>query len=145
MKKETMQNKLLDILGLHELKSEPKQAGKPKTNNNKFVGISEDEIQEFRARQGLIYFLQAPQLFSAKICKHCGAGFMVSRQFVGYCSYTCIEKSLEEVGITWSRRTEEGIDIDQSYIDRNYDGNEPIWVRDLDVIEQLINSVKEKV
>jgi hypothetical protein len=96
--------------------------------------------------QGIIYFLQAPRLFEAKICKHCGEGFLVSRQNVAFCSYTCIRLSLEEIGIKCQRV--EVHDIDEpfpspKYIDDIYDGNEPIWIRNIDLIESMINKVRE--
>jgi endogenous inhibitor of DNA gyrase (YacG/DUF329 family) len=94
--------------------------------NGSFYGITEDEIQEFREAQGLIYFLQAPALFTPKTCPHCGEHFLVSRQFVGFCSYTCIRKDLEAKGFRWDK----GRDIEELVNDPEvYKGNEPIWIR----------------
>ncbi len=120
MKKETAAAKLNALLGITEKVEEVKT----KSTGN-IVGITEDEIQTFREAQGLIYFLRAPGLFTPKVCGHCGEGFMVSRKYVGYCSYTCIEKSLEELGISWSRKGE----IEPDFIKDIYDGNEPLWIR----------------
>ena len=137
MKRETKQNKLNALLGIVE-KVEDYKA---KSTGN-IVGISEDEIQEFREIQGLIYFLQAPTLFDAKKCPHCGEFFIVSRKYVAYCSYTCIKKSLEEVGINWTKDQDlEALAVDPQV----YGGNEPIWVRRsklehaLKVLQKLLN------
>lgn len=118
MKKSTVANKLNELLGITTKVEEVKTK-----STGKIVGITEEEIQTFREAQGLIYFLQAPSLFTPKICPHCKEGFMVSRKYVSYCSYTCIEKSLEELGITWSRKG----NID-SVVKDIYDGNEPLWI-----------------
>lgn len=141
MKKETTANKLAALLGLTDKVTIPEQF-KDKTKPSKAkptsaeIGISEAEIQDFRAAQGLIYFLQAPELFSMKICKHCGEGFLVSRKYVGFCSYTCIEKSLEEMGIKWRK----GHDLEALARDPEvYDGNEPIWIRNLDRIKAVLD------
>ena len=140
MKRETMQNKLAEILGLDQFKvdtdAKKKSASKA---TEKFVGITEDEIQSFRAAQGLVYFLQAPELFSLKTCPHCTAEFLVSRQYVAFCSYTCISKDLEAKGIKWTK----GEDID-SLITAVYDGNEPIWVRNVDRIRQILDTLPER-
>jgi len=141
MKKETYQNKLAELLGLDQFIVDTAKASsksKPKSED-KFVGITEDEIQSFRAAQGLVYFLQAPELFSLKTCPHCGAEFLVSRQYVAFCSYTCISKDLEAKGIAWSK----GEDID-SLITAVYDGNEPIWVRNVDRIRQILDTLPER-
>jgi endogenous inhibitor of DNA gyrase (YacG/DUF329 family) len=92
----------------------------------RFYGITEDELQEFREAQGLIYFLQAPALFTPKTCPHCGEHFLVSRQFVAFCSYTCIRKDLEAKGFRWDK----GHDIEELVNDPEvYKGNEPLWIR----------------
>lgn len=135
MKKTTVQNKLATLLGLEEFIVDPKtgKSKKEPKNYNAPVGISENEIQNFRAMQGVIYFLQAPELFSAKICPHCGEQFLVSRQYVAFCSYTCIAKDLESKGIKWSRKD------DYDFIgDQLYEGNEPIWIRNLDRLRAIL-------
>lgn len=129
MKKETYANKLFDLLGI---KQEAEKlapdlidpTGKKRAQKyNKYQGVSEEEIQNFRAMQGLIYFLQAPELFSSRICPHCGEHFLVSRQFVAFCSYTCIKKDLEAKGLEWRK----GNDI-EAIVRDVYDGNEPLWI-----------------
>ena len=101
--------------------------------------ITEDEIQNFREMQGIIYFLQAPALFSKKVCrrKECGVTFLVSRKDVAYCSYNCIKRYIEdELGLQWYRdgQLEELIN-DPSV----YNKNEPIWIKNLDKIRELVN------
>lgn len=147
MKKVTTANKLAEILGIADkvdttkYEDDPKKRKKLQSHLAKYQPVPEEEIQNFRAAQGMIYFLQAPELFSAKICKHCGEGFLVSRQQVAYCSYTCIKKELEKLGVTWSREGNyEVLANDESV----YEGNEPIWVRNLDVIRQLLDSISDK-
>lgn len=138
MKRETMQNKLASLLGLEELKVETPKEKKQRKRNSLAEGIREDELQEFRAVQGITYFLQAPELFSAKICPHCKETFLVSRQFVAFCSYTCIRKDLESIGIGWSR----GKDIER-LISEQYDGNEPIWIKNLDRLRTVLETLPE--
>ena len=126
MKRETMQNKLADLLGLSEFKVDKKTGKTQKEikNYNRPVGLSETEIQSYRFAQAVSYFLQAPQLFSAKICPHCGENFLVSREYVQFCSYTCIKKDLEDKGLAWKR----GEDI-EALVKDVYEGNEPLWIR----------------
>lgn len=137
MKRETVQNKLAALLGLNEFIVDPKtgKSQKESRNLNRPVGITEDEIQEFRAIQGVIYFLQAPELFSAKTCPHCGEQFLVSRQFVAFCSYTCIKKDLESKGLGWSK----GDDIELLVKSDVYEGNEPIWIKNLDRLRAILS------
>ena len=148
MKKETYANKLAKLLEqatgvkVTEIKKEHDEQQKIRKGN--LVEVPESQIQSFREAQGLTYFLQAPALFQYKVCPHCNADFLVSRMFVAYCSYTCIEKSLAEVGISWSRAGK----IDDM-IREVYDGQEPLWIRNLDqlqsVLERLVSyrSLKE--
>ena len=150
MRKETVQNKLAELLGLEQFKVD-KSTGKSKKENknlNRPVGITEDEIQEFRAIQGVIYFLQAPELFKPKVCPHCGEQFLVSRQFVAFCSYTCIRKDLEAKGIKVDKTKYEDSDsITFDLIEGVYEGNEPIWIRNLDRLRALLSedSFKESL
>lgn len=137
MRKETIQNKLADLLGLTEFKVPIDKKGKPKVTHNAPVGVTEDEIQNFRAAQGIVYFLQAPELFSGKVCPHCGETFLVSRKYVAFCSYTCIEKDLESKGIKWSRKG----DI-ESLVKEVYEGNEPLWIKNLDALQSILTSVQ---
>ena len=136
MKQETRANKLNELLGITTKVEEVKVR-----STGKIVEISEEEIQNFRAAQGLIYFLKAPALFQAKACKHCGERYLVSRLYVAYCSYTCIRKSLSEQGLEWRK----GHDLEQLAIDPQvYDGNEPLWIRDplLGQLEKIFYEVK---
>lgn len=146
MKMETTANKLAELLGISQevvaqskvVVEAAKNKKQPKGKTSKHpidIGVSEDEIQSFRAAQGLFYFLQAPELFSLKTCKHCSAEFLVSRKYVAFCSYTCIKASLNEIGIAWTK----GDDIESLANDPQvYDGNEPIWVRNVDRIRSII-------
>jgi hypothetical protein len=140
MKKETTANKLAALLGLTDKVAIPehfKDKTKPekKKTTSAHIGISEDKIQDFRAAQGLVYFLQAPELFKLKTCKHCGEQFLVSRMYVAFCSYTCIEKSLEEMGIKWRK----GSDLEALVSDPEvYEGNEPIWIKNIDRIKAVL-------
>jgi hypothetical protein len=121
VKKSTVEAKLNALFGLSKKAEEVKVKA-----TGKVVGVTEDEIQEFRAVQGLHYFLQAPELFTAKVCKHCGEQFLVSRKYVAFCSYTCIQKSLAEQGLSWRK----GQDLETLANDPQvFDGNEPLWIR----------------
>lgn len=139
MKKETYANKLAELLGLPTPAAPPAVGKGKKQNLNTPVGISEDDIQSFRAAQGLIYFLQAPALFTPKKCPHCGESFLVSRQYVSFCSYTCIRKDLEERGIKWSKGEDyEALANDPAV----YEGNEPIWIKNLDAIQAVLDKAR---
>lgn len=129
------ENKLNALLGLTTV------AEKVQHNVlDSFYGISEDEIQDFREAQGLVYFLQAPALFQSKVCKHCGEPFLVSRLYVAFCSYTCIRKDLESRGFL---RWEKGHDLEALANDPEvYEGNEPIWIRN-PKLSQVLAILKE--
>ena len=142
MKTETAQNKLLALLGIQEEAEKVKE--KKKVANGNLRGITEEEIQEFREVQGLIYFLQAPELFSAKKCKHCGADFIVSRLHVALCSYTCIKNSLKDMGIDWRRGAHMEVAIEE-VIKHVYEGNEPIWIRNLERLRTTLNSLSTTI
>lgn len=134
----TAENKLNALLGLTEKVQEVKTR-----STGRIVGVTEKEIQEFREAQGLIYFLQAPALFTPKTCGHCGEAFLVSRKYVAYCSYTCIQKSLEEKGVGWRK----GRDLEALAQDPQvYDGNEPLWIRShsLKRAHEILTSLLEK-
>ncbi len=132
MKKETYAEKLNRMLGITAEVEVVKE--KEKSRKGNIEGITEDEIQSFRAAQGILYFLQAPELFQAKVCPHCKASFLVSRLYVGYCSYTCIRKSLNEQGFEWRK----GQDI-ESVINDVYEGNEPLWIKNLPLLKSKID------
>lgn len=135
MKTETAQRKMLEALGLTD-QAEKIQV-KQQERQGKFVGITEDEIQTLREAQGIIYFLQAPELFKLKTCKHCGADFLVSRLYVAFCSYTCIQKSLEEMGLNWRNNKDLDVIIEE-LVPEVYDGNEPLWIRNIDRIKKVL-------
>lgn len=144
MRRETMMNKLADILGLEELKVPVDKKGrKVEKKLDAPVGISEAELDSYREAQAISYFFKAPELFTSKTCPHCGEVFLVSRQFVAFCSYTCIYKDLQEKGIEWSRKTKDGFDIDKTYIDRILEGNEPLWIRKtgIETIRKVLDAV----
>lgn len=137
MKKETYQDKLNKLLGITDVANEIK--AKQERKRGKIQGITEDEIQEFRSMQGIIYFLQAPELFTPKVCPHCGENFLVSRLYVKYCSYTCIRKSLNEQGFEW--RKSHDIEL---LIKETYEGNEPLWIKNLPNLMQILSTLMEK-
>lgn len=137
MKRETQLDKLNALLGI----SKKAEEVKIKSTGNT-VGITEDKIQKWREIQGVIYFLQAPALFSPKTCTNCGMKFTVSRLFVSCCSYDCITESLRKIGITW----EKGSNLESLALDPQvYDGNEPLWVRQptllrlQEILHELLN------
>jgi hypothetical protein len=135
MKKETLQEKLNALLGLTETAKVIKEKA-----TGRVVGVTEEEIQEFREIQGLIYFLQAPQLFTPKVCPNCNTPFVVSRKQVAFCSYLCIAEDLRKKGLEWRK----GNDIELLVQDPQvYDGNEPLWIREplLQRIQEMVTSL----
>lgn len=141
MKKETTEAKLNRLFGDNFVAKV--EEVKVKTTG-KIIGVSEEEIQEFRAVQGIIYFFKAPELFQYKICAHCGADFYVSRKYVAYCSYMCIKLELRKQGFEW----EKGNDIEALVLDPQvYDGNEPLWIspRALQYIREMVQSLPENI
>ena len=134
MKKETYANKLAELLGISEEKEKYEKQHAVRQGN--LAEITEEQIQTFREAQGITYFLRAPALFQYKECKHCGAHYLVSRLYVAYCSYTCISKSMEELGITWSRKG----NID-ALIHEVYDDQEPIWIRNIEQLESALEKL----
>lgn len=146
MKKETYAAKLLELLGdvvtvpdhIREQLNMAKE-NKTKSKVNQYVAVPEQSIQNFRAAQGVIYFLQAPEVFKLNKCKHCKEQFLVSRKFVGYCSYTCIKVSLNEMGFEWRK----GENIEALVADPNvYNKNEPIWIKNLDKIKKILEEIE---
>lgn len=135
MRKETVEAKLNKLFNLTEKAEEVKVK-----TTGRVVGVTESEIQEFREVQGLVYFLAAPALFELKTCPVCEEWFAVSRKYVAYCSYICIKRSLEKVGIRWSK----GQDIEALVNDPQvYDGNEPIWInqKSLEKLREMVLSL----
>ncbi len=136
MKEETRIRKMMEALGLSHKLEEHLEV---KKNLNKPIAVDESEIQSFRASQGIIYFLQAPELFTLKVCKHCEAEFLVSRKFVALCSFTCIKASLAEIGIDWTKDE----DIEALVKSDVYEGNEPIWIRNIDRLREVLHDITE--
>lgn len=133
-KQTTAEARLNALLGLTTKANEVKTR-----STGRVVGVTEEEIQEFREAQGLIYFLQAPALFEYRTCKNpkCGQPFVVSRKYVSCCSYTCIKDMLANLGLKWAK----GEDLEALAQDPQvYDGNEPLWVR-----EPLLRKLQEMV
>lgn len=141
MKADTVAAKLNALFG--EAFVEKVQEVKTKTTG-KVVGVSEEEIQGFRQAQGILYFLQAPALFTYKICGHCGADFFVSRKNVKFCSYMCIKLELRKNGFEWRK----GNDIEALVMDPQvYNGNEPLWITShaLQSIREMVMSLPEEI
>lgn len=143
MKKDTRAAKLAELLGIAPV---IQQIVEKKSNTNKFVEVPEDKIEDFRAAQGLIYFLQAPELFTMKVCKHCKADFAVSRQFVNLCSYTCIKASLAEIGIDWNRNDTSDTEKIEMTINGIWEGQEPLWLKSdmLTRIKTVLNTLPDE-
>jgi hypothetical protein len=149
MKAETTREKLNALLGLLDddetaavvEKVQEEKARQEQSRVGIHVGIPEAEIQKFREMQGIIYFLMAPQLWQSKTCPNCGIPFMVSRLFVAYCSYDCINESLRNIlGNDWSRLD----DLEKVVVDPQvYDGNEPIWIRNIPRFKKVLASLIE--
>jgi hypothetical protein len=127
VKEETRLSKLAELLGLSTVVETHVEK---KKNLNKVVEVPESEIQDFRAMQGVVYFLQAPELFKPTICKHCGEGFMVSRQYVAFCSYTCLKMDLEKLGIDWNRGEFTDSEKINMTINGVWEGQEPLWIKE---------------
>lgn len=140
--KSLAEKRMLEALGLTEEK-EKVEAKKQKAKSSKIQGVSEEEIQEFRAAQAVVYFLQAPELFTPKVCKHCEAVFVVSRRDVAFCSYTCIKASLKELGIEWRRGIALEVAIEEA-IKHVYDGNEPLWIKNVDRLRKVLNKLSSE-
>lgn len=137
MKKETYQEKLAKLLGLETVHQQVKEEEKTRVGN--IQGVSEEKIQSFREAQGIIYFLQAPALFHSRTCLQCNIPFMVSRLNVAYCSYLCISESLAEIGIDWNPGEKEI----EAKVTSAYEGNEPIWIRNLDSLRKALEVLSE--
>lgn len=113
--------KLAKLLGLTEVLEETVQQKEILQGN--LHGVSEDKIKERRDIQAVTYYLVAPDLFTFRACKFCGADFAVSRLQVAYCSYNCIRDSMAEIGLGWTRS--ENMEV---IVRDTYDGNEPLWL-----------------
>lgn len=141
MKQETTEAKLNALFG--DLFQEKVAEVKTRTTG-KVVGVTEEEIQNFRAAQGILYFLQAPKLFTYKVCGNCGADYFVSRRDVAFCSYSCIKLKLREQGFEWRKGNDIEALIDDPQV---YNGNEPIWIHShaLQSIREMVLSLPENL
>lgn len=146
MKKDTYLEKLNKMLGL-ETKAKEVKTKETEKRTGRIQGIPEETIQEFREVQGILYFLQAPALFTPKTCRHCGEGFLVSRRLVTCCSWHCMREEIKSYGYTWEKG--QGIEFDeQKMLDlindpQVFGGQEPIWVRNLDTLEVALQKLTE--
>lgn len=153
MKKTTAEEKMLALMAeaaqavgmTEEFTQVAERTVNRKQNRRDIVSITEEEIQAFREVQGIMYFFQAPALWTAAICKRqsCRAPFLVSRKYVAYCSYTCIEKNmLEEWGTTWTFHKDgpQGYEAAANHI---YEGNEPLWIRNLKSLESCLAMLQQ--
>lgn len=139
MKKETYLQKMAALFDDVDLPPEILAPEKIGTKANPLdIAIKEEEIARFRARQGLVYFLLAPELFFPRTCRKCEAPFLVSRKQVAYCSYNCLQHDIKDnFGIRWER-----MDNMELTVKEVWDGNEPLWVNNLDQIQQLVDDAK---
>lgn len=139
MKKETYANKLVELFGLQDKVDTTIYSDKPLHKRKKrFAGISEEQIQEYRHPTAFWYFLQAPELFSSRVCKHCEMPFLVSRHQVAFCGYDCVERQImQDYGVKWTRKG--NIEL---MVKEVFDGNEPLWITNLDEIERLVQEAK---
>jgi endogenous inhibitor of DNA gyrase (YacG/DUF329 family) len=142
MKVETAAEKLNKLLGIDPdiiERDKRRQAALEAQRTGRLQGISEAEIQKFREMQGIIYFLQAPELFHLKKCPNCQTPFMVSRLFVAFCSYECIRESLRHIlGGEWEKIKDlESLAVDPQV----WNGNEPIWIRNLPKLKMVLESL----
>lgn len=141
MKPETIAKKLLETLGLQDVVDTSHFSDKPVSKRSKrFAGIPEEEIQIYREGQALIYFFQAPELFTSKICKRaeCQNPFLVSRHQVSYCSYHCIEEEcLRIFGVKWTRKKDMELMVKEVW-----EGNEPLIIRNLERIRAVLDSAE---
>jgi hypothetical protein len=139
VKSETYQAKLNELLGIApEVAEKVKQKVEAKKGN--IIGITEDEITERRKMEGLVYFLQAPELFHPRVCKRCGEPFLVSRLHVAYCSYLCIRNDMRE---KWAIEWRNGSSDMELMVKEVYEGNEPLWVGDLQTLQNVLTRVTE--
>lgn len=61
---------------------------------------TDDKVAE---AQAVVNYLEAPQTFKEKICKHCGEPFLYrwNRDAIAYCSIQHMADSLRELGLVW--------------------------------------------
>lgn len=142
MKKETAASKLAALLGLNPndeavIEATTTKEQKAKKKKDALRGVTLDELDTFRSANAVLLFLQAPELYTARTCKHCKGDFLVSRKFVGYCSYTCLKKELEAIGIDWDTKKP----LDEAYVRRVWEHNEPLVIPPaaIKVLQELAN------
>lgn len=143
-------NELLGITEIAEKIIEKKQ----RVQRGVLDDLPEELIQEFRTLQGVILYLKAPKLFTSYIChwEECKQPFMVTRRHIVYCSWECMRNGIQSYGFDWEKGA--GIEFDEAKMlalieDRGlFAGQEPIWIRDLDILkvalQKLIDTVESK-
>lgn len=140
MRKETYLAKMAALLDL-DIPEEAIKPKEPDKRNPHETAVEEAEIARFRAKQGVVYFLLAPKLFHPRTCRKCEAPFLVSRKQVAYCSYECLQHDIRDnFGIRWER-----LDDMELTAKEVWEGNEPLWVNNLDQIQEVIDSAKALV
>src|SRR5687768_14812927 len=118
MKAETVQRKLNELLGIQD-KIEAIEVAK-QAEHAKLVAVEEHEIPFFRAKQGLLYFLKAPELFTIRTCANCGEAYAVSRKHVAYCGYPCMSEGIRKWGLRWDKGNNlEALALDPEVFDGN--------------------------
>lgn len=133
------------MLGLDKVAEEIAVTEEKVVNNAR--AVREEEIQTFRELQGILYFLQAPALFTPKVCRYCKEAFLVSRRYVTCCSWDCLRRELQKQGFEWSKG--EGIEFNEDkmlkIINDNsiFQGQEPIWVRNLPQFQAALQKLTE--
>lgn len=141
MKAETAAQKFAKLMGLEEHvenSSFKKQELKSKAYRSPTdIGVEEADIQSYRRAEGLYYFLQAPALFTARVCKNCGDGFLVSRKNVAHCSASCVKKSLAKLGIEWTRYGEF-----EAMVKDVWNDNEPLIITHPEQIQAVLDRLK---
>lgn len=142
MKQETIANKLAKLLKIEDKVDTTAYSDKPVSKRSKrFAGIPEEEIQTYREGQALILFFQAPELYTPKICKHCGTSFLVSRHQVSYCSYDCVEREcLKITGVKWTRKKDMELMVKEVW-----EGNEPLIIRNIDRIRKVLDEAETEI
>lgn len=127
-KRSYYEEQLAELLGL-DLPVKPITIPK-----KQIMAIEELDVQKQREMNGIGYFLQAPELFSHRECGWCGAEFLVSRRDIAYCGYEHLKLGLNRMGVKWDKdKGFEGIVTD------HFEGNEPIWIRRISDIHEILD------
>lgn len=148
MKLETAAEKMIKALGLEgkventfKATTTAKSTRKRGAVIKRDIAVTDEQVQNFRAAQGFTYFLQAPELFTPRVCKECDSPFLVSRKLVAFCSYDCIRANLNKMGFDW----EKGRDLEALAQDPEvYKGNEPIILKNIKHIRHALEVLNER-